>query len=186
MTPFEKAGYTEKTKFKVLRGDGGIRDGDIVTLQKDDNSTCPYFENQRGRIMAMYLPDKTAGGIQELEVYEEPTITRDTKLSVEMTVEEAIAARVVLGHIPGLSRHKELTSKVYWVLSDALLEVGCNLVSGLLSIPDISVEPEEGCSLKDLIDAMVPSSKKQKALAEAKELRTRLEALEKDIEGMEG
>ena len=50
-TPFEKAGYTKDTKFRVLNNGAeeyGIYEGDIVWLHGDDGSTSPAFTSRRG------------------------------------------------------------------------------------------------------------------------------------------
>ena len=93
MTPFEEEGYTEDTKFKVLRGLGDLKEGDIVTLDKDDGTILPYFKTEDSRESSMWLPNMTPEGYEgELEVYEEPNkdltpfekagYTKDTKFRV--------------------------------------------------------------------------------------------------------
>lgn len=46
LTPFQKAGYTKDTKFRVLACNGeeyGIPKGSVVRLDFDDGSVCPLF-----------------------------------------------------------------------------------------------------------------------------------------------
>ena len=71
MTPFEKAGYSKDTKFKVLRDRWGLKKGDIVTLCEDDGSYRPRFRSEDGRCEWLYLPNTAIdeGVEEELEVY---------------------------------------------------------------------------------------------------------------------
>ena len=72
LTPFERAGYTKETKFKVLVNNCGLRVGDIVTLNKDDGSVCPLFQTKDGRWCYTFLPNTAPRSCdEELEVYEE-------------------------------------------------------------------------------------------------------------------
>ena len=71
MTPFEKAGYTKETKFKVLRDDCIFNKGDIVTLDLDNDCTFPWFKTEDGKVHCVYLPNMTPEGYDDwLEVYE--------------------------------------------------------------------------------------------------------------------
>ena len=73
LTPFEAAGYTKETKFKVLRDRGILSKGDIVTLLIDDGSLCLWFKTEDGRLGWSCLPNMAPKGSREhLEVYEEP------------------------------------------------------------------------------------------------------------------
>ena len=74
MTPFEKAGYTKDTKFRVLNCFGTLEKGDIVTLDEDDGTVAPKFKTEDGRRDWLYLPNtaEDVGVEEELEVYEEP------------------------------------------------------------------------------------------------------------------
>ena len=72
MTPFEEAGYTEDTKFKVIRDRGVLRVGDIVTLDLDDGTEWPYFKIEDGISEGCWLPNMTPlDKLEDLEVYEE-------------------------------------------------------------------------------------------------------------------
>ena len=95
MSPFEKAGYTKETNFKVLRDWGSFNKGDIVTLELDDGSLAPLFKTRYGDKFTdyMYLPNMAPEGFDEqLEVYEELNkeltpfeeqgYTKDTKFRV--------------------------------------------------------------------------------------------------------
>ena len=92
MSPFEKAGYTKHTKFKVLRDYGSFKVGDIVTLVLDDGTICPRFITKGGnKVMEyMYLPNAAApqGFKEELEVYEEAE-NNTTTYTQEVTVYKA-------------------------------------------------------------------------------------------------
>lgn len=70
-TPFEKAGYTKDTKFRVLACNGeeyGIPKGSVVRLDFDDGSACPAFVKLTGGdYMYYYLPGAT---YNHLEVFE--------------------------------------------------------------------------------------------------------------------
>ncbi len=43
MTPFEKAGYTKDSKFRVMRDTFHFVEGDTVWLDWDDGSNYPMF-----------------------------------------------------------------------------------------------------------------------------------------------
>ena len=45
MTPFEAAGYTKDTVFRVTTDDEGFDLGTLVKLEKDDGTSCPLFGN---------------------------------------------------------------------------------------------------------------------------------------------
>lgn len=192
-TPFENAGYTKDTKFKVLKDFGNLTEGDIVTLEEDDNSYSPYFRNEGGDVDEMYLPGSEWG--KELEVYEDqssgtPTqVTRDTKVSIELTLEEAIATYVVVGTVGGGSHFRNKTSEVYHKLQE-LLEPICETtdVISYLNISVIDADYPLSGSFETLLDAMLPApvnTKKQEALKQAEELKKKLEELQKSIEEME-
>ena len=73
MTPFEAAGYTDTTKFRVLKERGELKKDDIVALDYDDSSVCPWFKTEEGKRSYICLPNMAPeGGPEELEVYEEP------------------------------------------------------------------------------------------------------------------
>jgi len=42
-TPFEKAGYTKDSKFKVTSSYGDFEEGNVVILRKDDGTHSPQF-----------------------------------------------------------------------------------------------------------------------------------------------
>ena len=96
LTPFEKAGYTKDTKFKLLRSYGSFEEGDIVTLKLDDGTVCPIFKTKDDRDVSMWLPDM-APLWDELEVYEEPKklltpfqeagYTKDTKFKLLRSID---------------------------------------------------------------------------------------------------
>ena len=72
LTPFERAGYTKETKFKVLRDDCTFDKGDIVALGEDEGSECIIFKTEDGRWNWLYLPNMTPKyRHEELEVHEE-------------------------------------------------------------------------------------------------------------------
>ena len=72
MTPFEKAGYTKDTKFRVIKDYYSLKIGDIVTLFGDDgNSRVLEFKTKDGRGSWCWLPNvRSDGKPEELEVYE--------------------------------------------------------------------------------------------------------------------
>jgi len=75
-TPFEKAGYTRDTKFKVINDeaeDFGIYEGDIVWLHRDDGSICPAFSSG-GNHTYFYLPGEENA---DLEVYHDDSVSED-------------------------------------------------------------------------------------------------------------
>lgn len=45
MTPFEAAGYTKDTVFRVTTDDEGFALGTLVQLKEDDGSECPIFDS---------------------------------------------------------------------------------------------------------------------------------------------
>ena len=57
MTPFEKAGYTKDTKFRVIRDIWGLKKDDIVTLDLDDGSYLLRFKTEDGRWIWSHLPN---------------------------------------------------------------------------------------------------------------------------------
>lgn len=71
LTPFEKAGYTKDTKFRVLVNDGekyGIPVGSIVRLHDDDGSDCPAFVKLTGGDFMYYdLPGSTDNCLEVFE-----------------------------------------------------------------------------------------------------------------------
>ena len=76
-TPFEQAGYTEDTKFRVISGGAHFNAGDVVKLAYDDNSTSPRFVNEKtGKKAYMYLPehDLDDSQVYHLEVYSENAV----------------------------------------------------------------------------------------------------------------
>lgn len=85
MTPFEKAGYTKDTKFKVLNDESEIfSSGDIVTLLRDDGSRCPLFEDGKGGEHFLSLPGLANEHIdEELEVYTEQEDTIVNQLALD-------------------------------------------------------------------------------------------------------
>ena len=68
MTPFEKAGYTEVTNFRVLEDYYYFKKDEIVTLCKDDGTRCPFFKSGSGFRASMWIPDQK---YSKLEVYED-------------------------------------------------------------------------------------------------------------------
>ena len=70
-TPFEQAGYTKDTKFKLLMDYNSYKKGDIVTLHRDDGSDCPMFTDGKGNYHYLYLPNMRPTGDQRMEVYVE-------------------------------------------------------------------------------------------------------------------
>ena len=81
-TPFENAGYTKDTKFKVLTNPvgGEFRAGDVVWLKSDDGSHCPIFTNGNGADTYLCLPTT---GHQYLEVI--PKVPQEPKSSVDIS-----------------------------------------------------------------------------------------------------
>lgn len=67
-TPFEDAGYTKDTKFKVIDdSDVDFKLGEIVWLEEDDGTTLPLFTNEEDTMGYMHF----GGDSPDLEVYEE-------------------------------------------------------------------------------------------------------------------
>lgn len=64
-SPFINAGYTYKTVFKVLEDYGNLVEGQLVTIYRDDTTSCPTVQNKGGDYNDMYLPDTNS---PELEV----------------------------------------------------------------------------------------------------------------------
>lgn len=64
-SPFTKAGYTDKTVFKVLDTYGTLEEGELVIIIGDDKSTYPLVKNKYGCWAGMYLPSSDTA---ELEV----------------------------------------------------------------------------------------------------------------------
>lgn len=78
-TPFQKAGYTKDTKFKVITGCGGLREGDIVRLKYDDGGNAPQFINEATNGLSfMWLPGMNRDTTGILEVFEEKAIKETT------------------------------------------------------------------------------------------------------------
>lgn len=57
-TPFENAGYTKDTVFRVLSGSVAFERNDLLRLDLDDGTACPRFVDQRGQKAYMPLPKK--------------------------------------------------------------------------------------------------------------------------------
>lgn len=93
-SPFDKAGYTEDTVFRVVKYYGALRTGDLVKLKVDDNSRSPLFTPLDGtRSTYAYLPGCSDYGYAEsLEVYTESTriITPDMLGDVGSDLYEAL------------------------------------------------------------------------------------------------
>lgn len=68
-TPFEEAGYTKDTKFKLLMDCNSYKKGDVLTLHHDDGSTCPMFTDGKSNNHYVYLPNMRPEGDQRIEVY---------------------------------------------------------------------------------------------------------------------
>lgn len=76
-TPFEQAGYTKETKFKVLESQYGFRKGEIVTLDWDDQSSCPRFKSKGGHTAFLFF-STTGESKTDLEVYVEESEADNT------------------------------------------------------------------------------------------------------------
>lgn len=60
MTPFEKAGYTKDSKFRVTKCESGIikfKVGDILSIVSNEESVSPKFVNQEGYSNFFVLPE---------------------------------------------------------------------------------------------------------------------------------
>lgn len=88
-SPFKKAGYTKKTKFKVLRTQYGFNAGDVVTLNYDDKSNCPEFIGEDGNTAYLFFKTKTGedGYDSDLEVYTEDSKTSSKTIKFPCVVE---------------------------------------------------------------------------------------------------
>ena len=72
-TPFEKAGYTKDTKFRVVSDtakDYGVPEGSVVWLAWDDGTKCPFF-TRGGSKVSFLLPGVC--NEQHLKVIQEDT-----------------------------------------------------------------------------------------------------------------
>ena len=70
MTPFEQAGYTKDTKFKVLVDDYDLEIGTVVVIRTDDGTDCPFFKTivpQDHGSLCYYLPNARTG-CEQLEL----------------------------------------------------------------------------------------------------------------------
>ncbi len=83
-TYFTEQGYTEDTKFKVIKADGPFKEGDIITLDVENSDEWSegwaYFKNEAGDVYDLYLPRRFGlRGVPELEVYkeEDETVTKE-------------------------------------------------------------------------------------------------------------
>ena len=76
-TPFEAAGYTKNTIFRVLDNWGNFKKGDLVKIAKDDGTYSPYFRSVTHSNVweFMYLPSEKniQDGLDDLEVVAEKT-----------------------------------------------------------------------------------------------------------------
>lgn len=80
-TPFQNAGYTKDTKFKVISDCGIFKAGDIAVLGEDDGTSCPamillgteFDQTDDETFRYMYLPSEAQEiVVPELEVIAEP------------------------------------------------------------------------------------------------------------------
>lgn len=80
-TPFQNAGYTKDTRFKVLNDYGIFKVGDIAVLGEDDGTCCPpmvllgteFDQNDDETFSYMFLPSEAQEiVVPELEVIAEP------------------------------------------------------------------------------------------------------------------
>lgn len=53
-TPCEQRGYKVGDRFRVLEGSGTFREGAIVSLFRDDGSSCPCFKLEEGQMYRLY------------------------------------------------------------------------------------------------------------------------------------
>lgn len=74
LTPFQQAGYTEETLFKVLRNDGTFHAGDLVRLHSDDGTNIPMFigEDRSGPARYLSLPGIKMAGSDYLAYHSGP------------------------------------------------------------------------------------------------------------------
>lgn len=73
LTPFEKAGYTKDTKFRMKFGTCDIEIGDVVWLSWDDGTNSPRFTN--GQYVAFLPLPWVTSFLSPLEVIQDYTET---------------------------------------------------------------------------------------------------------------
>lgn len=190
MTPFQKAGYTIDTKFKVLKTYGQLNLGDTVTIRSEhdrcnDYDEYPIFITEDGREEPMCLPGSRCGD-EELAVLVDSEEEDVLPVSISMTLEEGIALQEFIDNTILADVHGELLkgvgSKVDKALEGKVVKGVCAWeYYGLKEVYDLR---KYTGSFEALLNAMIPSKAKEEALAEAKELRKQLEELEKQIDEM--
>ncbi len=94
MTPFEKAGYTKDSKFRVMRDAFHFVEGDTVWLYYDDGSHCPMFTDGKSKEWCM-LPDEiTYNHKLELIVEDEPVYPNPPQKYKDVIIEWAKGAEI--------------------------------------------------------------------------------------------
>ena len=91
MTPFEAAGYTKDTVFRVTTDDEGFDLGTLVKLEKDDGTTCPLFGSDTDTSFVL---------ISSLEYVSGPRNITMTREELTALVNDILDAREGLPTIP--------------------------------------------------------------------------------------
>jgi hypothetical protein len=93
MTPFEKAGYTRDSKFRVMRDTFRFVEGDTVWLYRDDGGYMPLFTNGRS-VIKLTLPDACSDPRLELIVNDEPVYPNPPQKHKDVIIEWAKGAEI--------------------------------------------------------------------------------------------
>ena len=91
MTPFEAAGYTKDTVFRVTTDDEGFDLGTLVKLEKDDGTSCPLFGNGTDTLYVL---------ISSLEYVSGPRNITMNREELTTLINEILDAREGLPSIP--------------------------------------------------------------------------------------
>jgi len=91
MTPFEAAGYTKDTVFRVTTDDEGFDLGTLVKLEKDDGTSCPLFGNGTDTLYVL---------ISSLEYVSGPRNITMKREELTTLINEILDAREGLPSIP--------------------------------------------------------------------------------------
>lgn len=91
MTPFEAAGYTKDTVFRVTTDDEGFDLGTLVKLEKDDGTSCPLFGNGTDTLYVL---------ISSLEYVSGPRKILMNREELTTLINEILDAREGLPSIP--------------------------------------------------------------------------------------
>lgn len=119
-TPFEEAGYTKDTKFRMKKDVNNLTKGTIVWLYWDDGSICPEFTDGCCTSF-VYLPSLHVNGF--IEVVEELITTEESYPNIQVklsAVDKTPTYRVHFNELYHRDLSKAEAEEVYSLLGVVL------------------------------------------------------------------